>query len=163
MLSFDEAKEKALRAISVKRYTKKELADKLKKQGVSEEVSEDVVAWATEYGFLNDVEYAKSYILNALNVKKQGLRKIKFELEAKGIDRFLFEDVVFELEGDNGIDEEKNIMSLLEKRLKDINNRKEIDKTVRFLISRGFDYGKIKKCVASYVNDFDLGDEDFAQ
>lgn len=163
MLSFEEAKEKALRAISIKRYTKKEISDKLKKLGASEDIVCDVLLWAEEYGFLNDEEYAKSYILNALNTKKHGLRKIKFELSNKGIDRFIIEDVLFELENNNLIDEEKNIKILLEKRLCNLPDKKETDSAVRFLISRGYDFRNIKKCISEYISDIDLGDDDFGE
>lgn len=160
MLDFEKAKEKALSALSRRRYTKKEITDKLKKCGADDEVSEKVVEWAVSYGFLNDEEYVKSYISDAVNIKKYGMRKIKFELLRKGIDKFVLEDVLFEMDP---IDETDNIKNILEKRLKNKDDRKEADRVIRYLISRGFEFNDIKKCIAVYDGDGELGDDDFGE
>ena len=94
-MEFEKAKEKALGFISRRRLSKKELSDKLAKSGVSDKTAEEVVLWAEEYGFLNDFEYAKSYISDALNIKKHGLKKIRFDLKNKGIDDFTIDDALF--------------------------------------------------------------------
>lgn len=157
-MEFEKAKEKALGFISRRRLSKKELSDKLAKSGVSDKTAEEVVLWAEEYGFLNDFEYAKSYISDALNIKKHGLKKIRFDLKNKGIDDFTIDDALFDM---GEIDETKAIKEIISKRLDDIADRKKTDKIIRFLASRGFAFSDIKKCLNEYVSDIEFGDDEF--
>lgn len=156
-MNFDEAKNKALGFLSRRRLSKKELEDKLLRT-FDEETIKCVLSWAEEYGFLDDVEYAKSYISDALRIKKHGIKKIRFDLLRKGISEFIIDDVLFEM-GD--VDETDNIKSIIEKRLSDAADKKQTDKVIRFLISKGYKFSDIKKCISDYAFDTQFGDDEF--
>ncbi len=157
-MDFEKAKEKAIGFISRRRLSKKELSDKLTKASFSDETVGKVILWAEEYGFLNDFEYAKSYISDAVHIKKHGMRKIRFDLKNKGIDDFIIDDVLFEMDE---IDETKAIKDIIAKRLDDVSDRKKTDKVIRFLVSRGYRFSDIKKRLNEYVSDIEFGDDEF--
>ena len=157
-MNVDEAKNKELGVLSRKRLAKKELYEKLIRAGAGEEIAKAVLTWAEEDGFVNDFEYAKSYISDASNLKKHGMKKIRFDLSRKGISEFLIDDVCFEL---GEYDETENIKSIIEKKLLDVNDKKQTDKVIRFLVSRGYSFSDIKKCINDYVSDIQFGDDEF--
>lgn len=157
-MNFEEAKNKALGFLSRKRLAKKELEEKLIKSGASESVAQEISQWAEEYGFIDDFEYAKSYIADASAIKKHGMRKIRFDLIRKGISEFVIDDVLFET---GGMDEKENIRGIIEKRLSDVRDKKQTDKVIRFLVSRGYSFSDIKKCISEYVSDIQFGDDEF--
>ena len=157
-MDFEKAKEKALGFISRRRLAKKELADKLCKAGFDEDTVEKVCLWAEEYGFINDLEYAKSYISDCVNIKKHGMKKIRFDLKGKGIDDFTIDDALFEM---GEIDETKAIKDIIAKRLDDISDRKKTDKVIRFLVSRGYSFSDIKRVLGEYISDIQFGDDEF--
>lgn len=157
-MNFEEAKNKALAYLARRRLSKKELCDKLKKAGAEDEICSEIANWAEEYGFINDFEYAKSYIADASSIKKYGMKKIRFELLRRGIDDFIIEDVLYEL-GER--DESENICEIIEKKLDDPNDRKKVDKVIRFLVSRGYKFSDIKKCMDEYIINAEFGDDEF--
>ena len=157
-MDFEKAKEKALGFISRRRLAKKELADKLYKSGFDEETVERVSLWAEEYGFINDFEYAKSYISDCVNIKRHGMKRIRFDLKNKGIDEFTIDDALFEM---GEIDETEAIKDIIAKRLDDVSDRKKTDKVIRFLVSRGYKFSDIKKVLGEYISDLQFGEDGF--
>lgn len=154
---FEEAKNKALNILARRRYTKKELFEKLQKYEIEREAAEAAVCWADNYGFVNDFEYAKSYISDSVKIKKKGMAKIKYELYLKGVDKFVTEDAYEEIKNDFDMDE--IIKSLIEKKLSDTKDRKQIDKTVRFLVSRGYEFSDIKRVLKDFTEETEFEEQ----
>ena len=98
--------------------------------------------------------YAKSYISDAVRVKKKGIRKIFYELYLKGIDKNTAEDALSEIKDEINIKE--NIDSLIKKRLKDPGDKKQLQSTVRFLLSRGYEFSDIKNGIKEYTEEFEF-------
>lgn len=155
-MEFEELKNKALGHLSRRRHSKKELRDKLLKKTTNESEINEVILWAEEYGFLNDTEYARSYVLE--NQKKYGIKKIKFELKRRGIDEFLIEDLLFEMEK---TDERKAISAHLRKKLPLPYDKRQLDKAIRFLISRGYSFSDIRAALSEYGFEEEFGDDEF--
>ncbi len=151
---FENAKKKSLDLLARKRYAKNELLNKLLKYDINESAAEAACIWAEQYGFLNDFEYAKSYISDAVRVKKKGIRKIFYELYLKGIDKNTAEDALSEIKDEINIQE--NIDSLIKKRLKDPGDKKQLQSTVRFLLSRGYEFSDIKNGIKEYTEEFEF-------
>lgn len=77
----------ALRLISFKDRTEKEIKDRLLQKGFSEEEAEGELCFLHEYGYINDEVYAKSFAADAVNLKKWGRQRIVRELCRRGIDK----------------------------------------------------------------------------
>ena len=87
-------------------------------------------------GLLDDASYAKAYLEDAYDVKRIGEKRIRFELEKKGIGAEVMAILPFsenkELEG------AKKYTRLLEKRYVKVPNAAKRGKIVSALLSRGY-------------------------
>ncbi len=149
-LTFEETKEKALRLLEFRSHSEKELTDKLKRAGANEENIETVLEFCREYGFVNDVSYAKAKARDLKNLKKYGIRRIKSELYSKGISQDIVEEAVLELEDD----EEDVLLPLVEKKLKGDFDRKNVDKCIRYFLYRGYNFSDIKNCIDNIKQEY---------
>ena len=57
-LTFDEAKDKALRLLEFRSHSERELSDKLKRAGAKEEDIDEILEFCRNYGFLDDRKYS---------------------------------------------------------------------------------------------------------
>ncbi len=155
-IEFDKAKNKTLNILSRRMHTEKELCDKLLRAGFDEQVSNAVCEWAKEYGFLNDKEYARTYILSNISSKKYGIRRIKQALLYKGIDQFVIEDIICEFD----FSESDWLEELVCKKLGGDFDRKNIEKTIRHFIIKGYEFSDIKNAISAIKEDFEFGKDD---
>ena len=139
--TYDAVKEKALRLLEFRSHSERELTQKLKRAGASQENIEQTLIFCREYGFVDDAAYAKRKAADLLNLKKYGRRRIYSELKALGIDEDDISAAMDELDPDA---EQRNLEALAEKKLGGDTTRKNIDKTIRFLVYRGYDIYDIK-------------------
>lgn len=146
---FTSAKEYSIELISHFRYTEKTMYEKLKNREYDEETILKTLDFLKNYDFINDYEYAKSYINDALNFKKSGFKKIRYELMQKGINNEIINKVMSEF--DVELIEEKNILPLAKKKLNDNFEYKNIMKVKRYLISKGFSFELIDKTIDSVL------------
>ena len=76
-LTFDEAKDKALRLLEFRSHSERELSDKLKRAGAKEEDIDEILEFCRNYGFLDDRKYA---IAKAKDLKNLFLGLLKLSL-----------------------------------------------------------------------------------
>lgn len=136
------AREKAFSLLQLQARTESELRKKLTQAAISESVIEETVSFLTEYGYLNDVEFAKNYI--EIHGKRKSRAELERDLLKKGMDRVLVRESCRDLE-----DESKSrelIAALLRKRgcTKDT-PWKERQKNVAYLMRRGFSWEEIRE------------------
>ena len=130
-----DALEKSVKYISKSMKTKKQVKTYLVSKGYSEEVVKHCIDKLTEYGYINDKEYAKKYIETTSH--GQGKNLIAYKLMMKGVSKDLINNEYDNLE----IDSKNNAKAIAEKRLKNKEITKELlAKTYRYLISKGFSY-----------------------
>lgn len=87
----EKATEKALSLLDRQLYTKKQIKDKLKTKGFSEEVIAEVIQKLEGYGYISDLNYAKSYISST---KGKSKKELECALLTKGISRFIIDDAM---------------------------------------------------------------------
>jgi len=127
----------ALRLLSKRDYSVKELEQKLKKK-YSEEEIKNTINRLTERELLNERVYAERLIKKYAFEKKYGYLKVKYLLIAKGIKNEISESLLSAI-----YDEEKereNALSLSVKR--------PLDKLAGFLLSRGYRDFTVRKVLA---------------
>ncbi len=125
--------DKALRFLSYRARTEKEIRDKL-----GPECTEEVIAKLKTYGYIDDQKYAQSYIESRLRSKPRSQKLILLELKRKGITteyRILNTDY-----------------ELAQKALEKKKNLKTREQAMRFLASRGFSWDIIEKTVKKEYN-----------
>ena len=127
------------RLIDHRMRTRRELVQKLKSRGRSEEVIEEVLVRLEKAGLIDDGRFARLWIDERLRKKPVGLSLLRRELRQKGIDAEIIEAALEEQE--DGEDETERAREALRKQLhryarldRDAAHRR----MVSFLARRGF-------------------------
>ncbi len=150
-LTFEQAKEKALRLLEFRAHSERELRDKLKRAGAEENDIEEILDFCRRYGFVNDTDYALSKARDLQKLKKYGLKRIRSELYSKGISSEDVENALSSL--DDG--EEETLLPLVEKKLAGNFDKKNTDKCIRYFLYRGYSFTDIKNCIENIKSEYE--------
>ena len=148
--NYEQTKDKALRLLTFRAHSEKELCDKLRMSGAKEEDIERTLEFCRRYGFVNDLQYAKSKAKDLKNLKKYGKRRIEAELYSKGISSETVSEAVGELEFDDDI-----LKMLVEKKLANNFEKKSIDRCMRYFLYRGYEMSDIRNCIEEIKGETD--------
>lgn len=152
-LKFEDEKTEAL-LLSYKflqrNKTKKQLIDHLYKNKIQRDIIHNILPILEEKKYLNDEDYARRYLNDALNIKKYGKNKTRYMLMSKGIEKNVIDKVMenydYELEY-------MNALELVEKRIsKDESDPKKIYSAKNYLQGRGFEFEIINFTVDDYLS-----------
>lgn len=129
--------------------TEKQLIDYLYKNKISGEIIDTVIPILNEKKYLNDEDYARRYLNDAMNIKKYGKIKIIYMLRSKGIKNDIIEKIMrdydYELEYLNAEDLLSKKLDAEEKDPKKINSAK------KYLQGRGFEFEIINFAVEEFL------------
>lgn len=150
-------KDLALKFLSRRLHSSKELKEKLLRKGYSKEIIDEIIEELELKNYLNDSEFTKLYLDVRFFRKKIGLNRIKSELIKKGIDRKLIDDIL------NSIDDKfsySHAFDLAEKKIHSLRNRetnknKIKQKLYSFLTNRGFQ----SEIIIKVLKELNLDDE----
>lgn len=124
--------EKALKIVTSGFKTEEEVKKRLLDQGYYDYGAAYALEKLKDYKYINDLEYVKQYIMS----KKDGRLKIIFDLEKKGIEK----EIVDNIYSENTWIEEENMKYYIEKNFKKTQKQK-----FGILARHGFDEEKIKE------------------
>ena len=152
-ISYEASLEKAIFLLSLKDRTKKEIQMKLNEKYRNEKMVEKVVLKLIELGYIDDLNYAISYI----NSRKYGKQRITYNLLQKGLNKEKIEEAysTIQEETEKDIEEEKLKKVILK------NIKKDEKKLVQYLVRQGFELDNIFRKLREY-KEFD-GFEDFME
>lgn len=152
-IAFDSARQDGIDLALKKltnRKTEQEIRELLIDAKLSERVIDEVVAYLSEYGFLDDETYALLFSRDKRNINGYGPVKIAYALRRKGIDDEYIARALEEYTTDS---EKELIQSIVEKKyLRGGELNKSWEKIVRFLLSRGFHYDAVKDVLGQWKN-----------
>ncbi len=155
MDDFERYYTKALKFLSYRPRSEKEVRDNLKKikskLGDEEVLIKKVVDYLKQSHLLNDEYFATWWFDQRIRFRQKSLLVIKQELKQKGISVAIIDSLFSSFEK-NMIDR-NNLRKLIEKKLKTIQglSKQEIHiKLLRFLSGKGFDYRLIKEAIDEY-------------
>lgn len=143
------AKLRLMNLLQNRRYTEKQLLDKLNQGGYAPEIATAALSYVKSYGYVDDRQYAIDYITYRMETQSQG--KIRNDLWKKGLDRKLIDIIWEEVAGEMGEEKEKEqILHLLEKRKYDKNSAdlQEKRRTFAYLYRKGFQIETIKQLLS---------------
>ena len=151
-LKFEDEKSEAL-LLSYKflqrNKTKHQLVDYLYKNKIQRDIIDLVLPILEEKKYLNDEDYARRYLSDALNIKKYGKIKTRYMLMSKGIDKKIIEKVMEDYDYEL---EYMNALELIEKRIsKDETDPKIINSAKNYLQGRGFEFEIINFTLDDYL------------
>ncbi len=139
----------AYKLLSYRDRSKKELADKLKWKGFSEEIIQQTINHLSEKGFINDTALALSLRRIAEDARLLGNRGVRIFLQRRGIPEELIRDV---FTGDDS-DETVRANKVVSKKLKSIENYPDAEimkKMWRFLARKGYSFHTINKILRHF-------------
>ncbi len=131
-MSFEVAKEKALRYLVTAKKTEQEVRNKLRKSNFEEETIGDVISYLKDLDYINDNDYIDAYIRQCMRLQNYSIYEIKNKLLQKGLKKDIIEKKLESLRQSSY--EKELIDKLLNSKLK---NMEEI-KQKQYLYRRGF-------------------------
>ncbi|WP_369713574.1 regulatory protein RecX [Leptotrichia sp. HSP-342] len=159
-ISYESSLEKGIFLISLKDRTKKEIRLKLEEKFRNKSAILQAIEKLEELGYLNDLNYAISYIEG----RTYGKNRISYNLFQKGIDKVTVEKayLILDEEKEDNVDDTK-LEKLIEKNSKkiNINNKreekkvKEEQKLIQYLARQGFSLDKIFKKLKEYKENYE--------
>lgn len=151
-LKFEDEKSEALLLsynFLQRNKTKQQLIDYLYKNKIQRDTIDLVLPILEEKKYLNDEDYARRYLSDALNIKKYGKIKTRYMLMSKGIDKKIIEKVMEDYDYEL---EYMNALELIEKRIsKDETDPKIINSAKNYLQGRGFEFEIINFTLDDYL------------
>lgn len=153
-LKFEDEKSNAL-LLSYKflqrNKTEKQLIDYLYKNKISIEIIDTVLPILNEKKYLNDEDYARRYLNDAMNIKKYGKIKIIYMLRSKGIKNEIIEKIMKDYDYEK---EYLNAIDLISNKLdKDESDLKKINSAKKYLQGCGFEFEIINFTVTDYLGE----------
>lgn len=134
-----KALEFALKSVTAKRQTVKEMRERLQKR-FPEAEHKAIIERLIELNYLNDQEFCEAWLRYRSLGSPKGKFALQQELKRKGVDEAIIQPAL------EAFDERENLFDLAEKKwlkLAHKDPRKRKESVMRFLASRGFAVGNI--------------------
>jgi regulatory protein len=152
-------KQRALSYLSRRLHSEKELLLKLKGKSYDEKLIKIVLNNLKNLSFLDDRNFAVSYIEEKLKRKKWGINKIRAALFSKGVSSNIIDEAISKFDNTENNLELVNELSrkkIEQLKKRNIEDRKIYEKVMAFLINRGFEYSVSSEvCNKIMKQDFD--------
>ena len=91
---FDKEKTRVLKYIMFKKRTEQEIKNKFSKT-IDENLLDDIIEYLKEAGYISDEEYIDRAINEFIALKSLSLKEVKYKLLAKGLNKSLIEDYMY--------------------------------------------------------------------
>ena len=105
-MDFENAKQKAIKFIGISKKTEYEVKQKLLILGYNQEIVDMVISYLLNIGYIDDIDYVKSYIKQKERFMKYSIFEITQKLLQKGIKKDIIENeitILEDLEYDNKV------------------------------------------------------------
>jgi len=132
---------KALDYLARRKRSIKEMRDYLMRKDAAAEDSELIIRKLLDLKYLNDEDFARSWVVDRNDFKPTSRRKLFFELKQKGIEGSVIERVLDELNQESTSLKRIIISKRKQKRYQDDT------KLIAYLCRNGFSYGDVKKAL----------------
>lgn len=141
------------RYLGIRNRSEKEMRDYLVKKKATPEIIENVISRLLEKKFLNDENFAKSWVLNRARLRPKGAMLLKMELKQKGIGEELIKKVLQEAQEEipNELEQAKGLIAKRMERMTGRDRQEIYQKVGGFLSRRGFNWDIVKKAIDSYL------------
>src|SRR5581483_279024 len=104
-----------IRFLSYRQRSEKEIRDKLTERKATPEITEQVVSFLKDHKFLNDEEFARSWVRSRQSFRPKSKKAVKLELLKKGIDPLVAEEALEGNGDDEGINDKEQALKLIQK------------------------------------------------
>jgi len=141
-------KERAIRLLSIRPRSEKELKEKLRQKGAGVKLVEGVLSELREKQLIDDEKFAYSWVESRMLNKPMGKFLLKRELMGKGVKAEIIERVLAEnYQEEDELELAKKLLQRKAKRFKDTDELKTKKRMKDFLLRRGFSYEVVRQAV----------------
>ncbi len=149
MEKFNRLYNSALKFLSFRSRSEKEIREYLKKKKVDPQVTEKIITKLKEQKFLNDFEFAKQWVESRMRFRPRSQKMLTFELKQKGISQDISDSVIqnSEFRIQNDLEQAKKLVEKKIEKYKGLSRQEIFQKLGGFLARRGFDYDTIKASI----------------
>ncbi|MGN1043315.1 MAG: regulatory protein RecX [Acutalibacteraceae bacterium] len=143
------AKEKAFRLLSFRAHSKQELKNKIRR--VSDDASaESATQKMEDLGLINDKNYALTYAKELFFRKFYSIKRVKYELSKKGIDK----DIILEVIDEISPDEEDILKTAFDRKFYNkIKTEKDMNRAYMYFGRLGYSFSQINSLFNSVDSD----------
>lgn len=138
----DKARYQALGQVSRRMRSEWELRDYLKRKDYAQEITDFVIEWLTEYGYVDDKKFAEAWVSNRRLFKATSSRRLKQELRQKRVS----DEVIGEVLSEDETDEKQVLRDLIERKQKQTKYQDKL-KLMQYLSRQGYNYDDIKEAI----------------
>ena len=150
LAALDDLYNYALKLLSARNYTSYEIRTKLAVKCDEVESVRKVIFRLKKNGLLDDEGYARMYLEDAYDVKLIGEKKIRFELDKRGISPEIMANLPFSYEKE--VKAAKRFAGILEKRYVCVPNGAKRQKIMNSLLLRGFSHSVANEATLEIKN-----------
>lgn len=137
---FDEQKTRILKYIMYKKRTETEVRMKFEKE-IEENLLDDIIEYLKDAKYIDDTEYIKKTVNNIMILKNLSIKELKYKLYAKGLDKDLIDDYIYENQ-DKLIEYEiKSALNIIAKKKTDL----EESEIKNYLLKKGYNQDNINE------------------
>jgi regulatory protein len=141
-------KERAIRLLSIRPRSEKELKEKLRQKGAGVKLVEGVLSELREKELINDEKFAYSWVESRMLNKPMGKFLLKRELKGKGVRAEIIERVIAEnYQQEDELELATKLLQRKARRFKDTDDLKTKKRMTDFLLRRGFSYEVVRQAV----------------
>ncbi|PXW15356.1 MULTISPECIES: regulatory protein RecX [Chryseobacterium] len=141
--TFDEIKQKLVNYCVYQDRCHAEVEQKMREFLLIDEAKEEIILFLLKENYLNEERFTRSYIRGKFYIKHWGKTKIKMNLKQKQISERLINSCFDEIDES---DYEKTIRKIFDDyytRQTGLKEYQKKTKTIKYLMSKGFEYEKI--------------------
>lgn len=139
---FDKEKTRVLKYIMFKKRTEQEIKNKFSKT-IDENMLEDILEYLKDAGYINDEDYIDRAINEFIALKSLSLKEVKYKLLAKGLNKNLVEDYMYNHSDELENYEAKSATKIAIKKI----NSMDIDEIKQFLFKKGYKQESIETAI----------------
>ena len=142
----DKAYNQTLGLLARRQRSQRELEQYLTRKGYEKELQEQILNKLSNFGYVNDAAFAKSWVENRRLLKATSKRRLTQELKQKRIDETIIKDVLAEDE----TDEREVLRDLIIRKRKQTKYQDNL-KLMQYLARQGYSYDDIKSVMSEEV------------
>ena len=129
-------------------HCEQEMRDKMKRWEIDAATQDSIIARLVQERYIDDERYARAFVKDKIRYNNWGRRKVQQALWMKRISDEIQQRVLDEIDDKEYLDVLKPLLKQRRKTTKANNDYELNQKLVRFALSRGFDFGIIRQCLA---------------
>lgn len=139
----DKAYNQVLRYVSLRPRSVGELRTYFARKKYPLELQEQIISKLTEYGYVDDRAFARSWVASRRLLKHTSRRRLELELRQK----FVADDIISEILSEDDTSDEVALKELVDRKRKQTKYQDQV-KLMQYLARQGFQYDDIKRVLA---------------